>query len=124
MIRINRKTITLCLSLFLLSLVLAACAKKELGQKAFLPERLIAEVDFSSWIKKSLKVSPDSKRVAYVARLDDQRFMVVDGTEGAGLRRNLQRFSYLQPGQQPGGLCRPVRSLSVCGCKRERREVL
>ncbi len=45
-------------------------------------ERYICEIDFSSWIKESWKVSPDSKRVAYVAEGGDKRFVVVDGEEG------------------------------------------
>ena len=45
-------------------------------------ERLVVKVDFSSWIPASLKISPDSKRVAYVAMEKEKQFVVVDGEEG------------------------------------------
>ncbi|MCS7216069.1 MAG: hypothetical protein NZ826_08025 [Thermodesulfovibrio sp.] len=50
--------------------------------KRIVSERLIAQIDFSSWIKESFKVSPDSKRVAYVAGAGNKWFVVIDGKEG------------------------------------------
>jgi len=44
-------------------------------------QRLIVEIDVSSWIPESLKVSPDSKRVAYVAGVGNKWLVVVDGEE-------------------------------------------
>jgi ankyrin repeat protein len=46
-----------------------------------LREKLIAEIDFYSWMKESLKVSADSKRLAYAARVDNRWLVVVDGKE-------------------------------------------
>ena len=36
-------------------------------------EILIGRIDFSSWIQESFKVSPDSKRFAYVCRAANKR---------------------------------------------------
>ena len=44
-------------------------------------ERLVVKVD-SSWIQASLKISPDSRRVAYVVIEKGKQFVVVDGEEG------------------------------------------
>jgi hypothetical protein len=46
-----------------------------------LSERLVVQIDFSSWIQESFTVSPDSQRVAYVAQLGDKQLVVVDGKE-------------------------------------------
>lgn len=45
-------------------------------------ERFVVKIDTSSWRDGSLKVSPDSKRVAYAALVGNKRFVVVDGKEG------------------------------------------
>jgi hypothetical protein len=47
-----------------------------------LSERLVVQIDFSSWIPESFTVSPDSKRVAYGAGMGDKQVVVVDGKEG------------------------------------------
>jgi len=44
-------------------------------------ERLIVQVVLSSWKLGSFKVSPDSKRVAYVSIEGNKQFVVVDGKE-------------------------------------------
>lgn len=44
-------------------------------------EKLIAQIDFSSWSEKSFRVSPDSRRVAYLAKMGNKQFVVVDGKE-------------------------------------------
>ena len=45
-------------------------------------EKLIAQIDASSWIGESLRVSPDNRRVAYVAGVGGKPLVVVDGKEG------------------------------------------
>lgn len=45
-------------------------------------ETLIVEIDFSSWIPGSLIISPDNRRVAYVAVVGNKVLVVVDGVEG------------------------------------------
>jgi hypothetical protein len=47
-----------------------------------IPERVIAQIDTTSWIKESFRVSPDSQRLAYAARIGEKRFVVADGQEG------------------------------------------
>jgi hypothetical protein len=44
-------------------------------------ERFIAKIDFSSWIQETFRVSPDNRRVAYVAWARNKQFVVVDGKE-------------------------------------------
>ena len=41
-------------------------------------ERLIAHIDFSLWIPKSFRVSPDSAHVAYVTGANNKQRVVVD----------------------------------------------
>jgi tetratricopeptide (TPR) repeat protein len=54
-------------------------------------EKLIAQIDFSSWIPQSLKVSPDSRRVAYAAQVRNKMFVVVDVQSLLRQHTNLQR---------------------------------
>ena len=45
-------------------------------------ERLIVHIDFAAWMGGSfLKISPNSQRVAYAARVGTKQFVVVDGRE-------------------------------------------
>jgi hypothetical protein len=45
-------------------------------------ERLIVQIDFAAWMGGSfLKISPNSQRVAYAARVGTKQFVVVDGNE-------------------------------------------
>jgi hypothetical protein len=44
-------------------------------------EKLICKVDFSSWVAESLTISPDSKRVAYVAKEGTKAVVVINGKE-------------------------------------------
>jgi len=79
-IKMSRKVIGLYLAVFVLCITVAARAEEKSSNRV-VSERLIVEIDFSSWIRESFKVSPDSKRVAYVARVGDKQFVVVDGKE-------------------------------------------
>jgi hypothetical protein len=72
-----RKSVALFLAIFLFYIVIADCGQERLVSR----ERLIAQIESSSWIEKSLKVSPDSRRLAYVAWAGDKRFVVVDGKQ-------------------------------------------
>ena len=76
-----KKGMALCLTVFLVCIVIAAYAREK-SPKRVLSERLIAQIDFSSWIQRSFTVSPDSQRVAYGAIVGDKQFVVVDGEEG------------------------------------------
>ena len=57
-------------------------AKGYISAKRVVSKRLVAQIDLSSWIQESFKVSSDNKRVAYVARVNNKWFVVVDGKEG------------------------------------------
>jgi len=57
--------------------------EKEPGEEEKAPKRVsekfIARIDTSSWIKESFTVSPDSRRIAYVAKVGNKQLVVVDG---------------------------------------------
>ncbi len=55
---------------------------KVASEKREASERLIANIDFSSLIAETFKVSPDHRRVAYSALVWKNWFVVVDGEEG------------------------------------------
>ncbi|MDP6380844.1 MAG: hypothetical protein QF662_05830 [Phycisphaerae bacterium] len=57
----------LALGIALLSIAATASAQ-ETPSRAVISERLLAQVDPASWIPHTLKVSPDSRHVAYVAK--------------------------------------------------------
>jgi len=46
------------------------------------PETRIGSIDASGSANESLRVSPDSKRVAYTAKTGNKSFVVIDGKEG------------------------------------------
>jgi hypothetical protein len=79
-IKMTREYIALCV-IILVYISISVCADGESSNRV-VSERLIAEIDFSSWIPKTFEVSPDSKRVAYVAKAGDKQVVVVDGEEG------------------------------------------
>ena len=78
----SKKCIALCLAVFLLICIGIAAWAGEKSLNRVVLERLIVQIDFSSWIRESFKVSPDSEHVAYAAGVDDKWFVVVDGEEG------------------------------------------
>jgi hypothetical protein len=44
-------------------------------------EKPIVQINFSSWIQESFRISPDSKHIAYAAMAGNKMFVVVDGKE-------------------------------------------
>ena len=76
-----RRTVLLCLSIIVIGITLPVVAQEE-SQNRVAAERLIAKIDVSTLAQASLKVSPDSKRVAYGAKVGNKWFVVVDGKEG------------------------------------------
>ena len=71
-----KKIFVFFLIVFVIGIGITACTE---GKPS---ERPIAHINFSSWIKESLTVSPDNKRVAYAEKQGDKQFVVVDGKEG------------------------------------------
>jgi hypothetical protein len=45
-------------------------------------EKLFTEIDTSTYIPNTLKVSPNMQRAAYIAEVNDIKFVVVDGISG------------------------------------------
>ena len=77
----SKKGMALCLAVFVICVGIAAWAGEKSSNRV-VSERLVVQIDFSSWIRESFKVSPDSKRVAYVVQEDNKGFVVVDGKKG------------------------------------------
>jgi dipeptidyl aminopeptidase/acylaminoacyl peptidase len=75
-----KKGIVLCVAIFLVCICIEGYAQEK-SLNRIVSERLIAQIDFSSWIQESFKVSPDSRRVAYMAQEGNKQFVVVDGKE-------------------------------------------
>ena len=75
-----QKGMALCLSVLLVCVGIKVFAQEK-SENRGVSERLIAQIDLSSWIKNTLTVSPDGKRVAYWAQVGNKRFVVVDGKE-------------------------------------------
>jgi hypothetical protein len=72
-----KKSISSGLAALLFCVVLAGC-----GEERVASEKRIAQIDTTTWIPESFKVSPDGRRVAYGAGVGDQRLVVVDDQEG------------------------------------------
>jgi hypothetical protein len=82
----NKKALAPCLAVFLAFMTIAAWAQV-VPLHRVVSERFIGQVH-SSGIPASLRISPDSKRVAYVAVrrslfAGEKKFVVVDGKEEA-----------------------------------------
>ncbi len=79
----SKKGIALCLVAFLVCIATAVWTQEKPFDRVA-SERLIAGVPVPSWlwIPESFKVSPDNRRVAYVAGAGNRMFVVVDGKEG------------------------------------------
>ena len=72
----SKKYICFCLTLILVLMsILSQAQEKHLNRT--ISESLIADIDLSSWIEESFKVSPDSKHVAYAAKMGDKKFVVI-----------------------------------------------
>ena len=76
----SKKGIALCFAVFLVCITIAVWAQEKTLNRV-VSERLVAEIDFSTWVPESFKVSPDNRRVAYVATVGDKQSVVVDGEE-------------------------------------------
>ena len=76
-----KKGIALCLTIFVICIGKVADAQGKSSNR-IVSERPVAQIDVSSWIPKSFRVSPDSKRVVCAAQVGNKQFVVVDGNEG------------------------------------------
>ena len=77
----SKKVIDLCLAVVLACIGITACAEKKPLNRT-VSERHVVQIDFSSWPQESFKVSPDNKRVAGIARVENKWFVVVNENEG------------------------------------------
>ncbi|HDQ00517.1 MAG TPA: hypothetical protein ENN22_15225 [bacterium] len=75
-----KKCTALFFAFLLICIGISSCVREE-STNRIVSERFIVQIDFSSWIQKSFRVSPDSRRVAYAAKAGNKWFVVVDGKE-------------------------------------------
>ena len=76
-----KKFVVLCISVFLVFISMVSFAEeKSLNRET--SEKPIVQINFSSWIQESFRISPDSKHIAYAAMAGNKMFVVVDGKEG------------------------------------------
>ena len=79
----KRKTVWPVIScLTAAALLLVSCAPAVIDEEREGSEKLVSQIDSSSWIAESLEISPDSQRVAYVASVGNKWLVIVDGEEG------------------------------------------
>ena len=76
------KLFTVLLILALLGATVNGCSASTPEANREVSESIIAQIDSSSWIQESFRVSPDNQRVAYVARVGNKQLVAVDGVEG------------------------------------------
>jgi Tol biopolymer transport system component len=79
--RMTKIGITLCLASLLVLGTGTVWAQERYPDRGAV-EKLVAPIDSSIWLPDTFRISPDMKRVAYVAQVNDQEFVVVDGIEG------------------------------------------
>jgi hypothetical protein len=65
----SKKDVVMCLTSFLIFIGISSCTSRtnRVGS-----EKLIAQIDFSSWIPESYTVSPDNKRLTFVASVGNK----------------------------------------------------
>lgn len=71
----------LWMSIIALSLCLALGICSSAAKEAA-SDRLVDQIDLSSWVSYSLEISPDGEHVAYKAEKDGKYFIVLDGKKG------------------------------------------
>ena len=73
------KLFTALLILALLGATVIGCSASTPETNREVSESLIGQIDISSWIQESFRVSPDNKRVTYAAQVGNKPFVVVSG---------------------------------------------
>ena len=79
-IKMSKKVILLSFVVLFLYIAKAASGQEKSSNRT-VSEKFIVQIDFSTLISNSLKVSPDNRRIAYVAVENEKWFVVVDGKE-------------------------------------------
>jgi len=76
-----KRAMALCLASFLVLGIGIVWAQERYPDREA-AERLIAPIDSSIWLPDTFRISPDRKRVAYAAQIDDKQLVVLDGIDG------------------------------------------
>ena len=74
-----RKVIVLCLAVFLVYVTHITAHAEEKSPNRIVSEKFIDEIDPSKWIPQSLTISPDGKRMTYVALVKGEWCVIVNG---------------------------------------------
>jgi len=80
----NLRMVVTAIVFTILTVMLISCAGPSTGPapKWIVSERLVAQIEYSSWIPDSMITSPDNRRVAYLTQAGDKHCVVVDGQVG------------------------------------------
>jgi Tol biopolymer transport system component len=76
----SKKHIGFGLFAFTICIILTIRAGEK-SSSAGISEKLIVHIEPASWVPGSFKVSPDSRRIAYVIKVWEKRAVVIDGKE-------------------------------------------
>ena len=77
----SKRLAALCIAISLVFISMAAFAEETFHDRE-ISERFIVQIDVSSLLKDTVRVSPDGAHVAYEAQAGSKLVVVVDGKEG------------------------------------------
>ena len=67
---------------FILILILCLGINAWAEEEEKISEKFIADIDFSTWVMDSLKVSPDNRHIVFMIKEGNKQLVVLDGKKG------------------------------------------